>query len=362
MSAHPESFAFGIELELLLMPNEIIKDVLREHGFQGSNNATSAGKDANRLAMCKALVGHLILADIPAQLNTGTYESWTVADEPVLDEVEGYWRCEIVSRILQTTSDWQEEIKTVLLTIRSNFNICLTSECAMHVHISPSEVTTFDTRQLKQIIKGVMYYDRALIKIMPSLHKDNPYCMPNTKYIQKLKTLYDDVSQNSWATAFNACDQSGQLIQSILFAHEFDKPQNCYCFWNFQNITTCGTIEFHGPPGVQMAADANHWVCVTLGFVSNAIVKNWDVVKSTKTYPTSDQLRAAIRFGVQRLGSMCQDALGPMADDNSAPWVASSTERARINAKKAAIGNKKGTFVEKVHFSYPPVGHSSQKV
>ncbi|KKZ67770.1 hypothetical protein EMCG_06536 [[Emmonsia] crescens] len=132
------SLAFGIELELLLKLMKRIKNDLREHGFQEFNNGTQAGKDANCITICKALVRCLIPAGIPAQLNTGTYKTWTVADEPILDEEDDYFM-----------------------------------------------KARFTASQLKQVIKGVMYYDRALIKIMPLLCKENQYCMLNTMLIQE---------------------------------------------------------------------------------------------------------------------------------------------------------------------------------
>lgn len=134
-------------------------------------------------------------------------------------------RCEVVSRILQTADDWKREIRVVLGAIGQDFVIDLTKGCAMHVHVSSGPDMRFSASQLKQVIKGVIYYDRALIKIMPPSCKENQYCMPNTLRIARWGTLYENVPQNSWNTAFNECDQ-GNLIQHVLLAHRLDESIN----------------------------------------------------------------------------------------------------------------------------------------
>ena len=163
----------------------------------------------------------------------------------------------------------------------------------MHAHVSPGHSTPFDLNQLKRSLKSVIYYDRALIKIMPAERKQNEYCMPNTYRIPKWRALYDVVPQRAWGYVFDKCDK-GNHIASIILEQELGKDASRYCFWNFQNLTDPGTVEFRGPPAVQHSAQAIHWLAVALGFVSNSVTKNWDGVKPSKAYPTSNNLRAAI--------------------------------------------------------------------
>lgn len=84
------SLAFGIELELLLQPVPEKIGQLKACGFQDKDSCTEAEKANNCLIICQWIVGLLSPLSVPAGLSTGTYATWTVADEPVLSETKGY--------------------------------------------------------------------------------------------------------------------------------------------------------------------------------------------------------------------------------------------------------------------------------
>lgn len=96
-----------------------------------------------------------------------------------------------------------------------------------------------------------------------------------------------------------------------------------------------GTIEFRRSPGVRSAAEAKHWVAFVLRFVAHSmVIKDWDRVKLTNTYPTTTHLRSAIASGIQTLDLRCHGAIGLMKDVNEPATVVRPAEAAKINDQK----------------------------
>jgi hypothetical protein len=240
---------------------------------------------------------------------------------------------------------WQQEILEVFSVILKFCEIRLTTGCAMHVHVSPVLGDDFTNDQLKQIIKQVIYYDSPLTTIMPPERKENTWAMSNVKRTAAWKAAYDQVPQRTWAPLFDSLDKH-KMKQMLLHGW----CQERYVSWNFSNVLSgCGTIEFRRPPGVKTAAAANHWVAVTLGYVAHAMVlQNWSMVKLTKTYPSTDNLRNAIAAGVKLLPQISQGALGSMSDINQPATLFSPQELAKINKKKQDKSKKMSVFTEKV--------------
>ncbi|QSS58322.1 hypothetical protein I7I51_07745, partial [Histoplasma capsulatum] len=74
-----------------------------------------------------------------------------------------------------------------------------------------------------------------------------------------------------------------------------------YLSWNFQNIASaCGTIEFRRPPAVKSAAEAIHWISFALGYVAHSMQRDWSTVAQTNTFPSMNDLRAAVVSGLQK--------------------------------------------------------------
>ncbi|KAK2757257.1 hypothetical protein FQN54_004771 [Arachnomyces sp. PD_36] len=359
MSSNPVTLQFGIEMEFLLKPKPIMSQTLRDYGFKNEiptrSQDTEDTKDQNnnRTAIRASLVKLLRAAEIPATLNPGDYQQWTPVDERSLDERPGFWRCEIVSRILDTGTNWQDEIDQVFDTLTENCEILLTPGCSMHVHVTPN-TGKFNIDQIKRILKGVIYYDTPMTRIMPADRKKNIWAQSNVEVCRPWRDACLQVSQKKWAPLFDDIEKH-KMMQHIVHA-TLDR----HVAWNFQNLTgACGTIEFRRPPGVKSSADVKHWAAVALGFVTNAmVIQDWNTVRSTGTYPSSNDLRSAITGGAQRLGPSLQGALGSMADVNDPPTVLSSQELARIERKKKDKSKKKSIFAEKVSNSRPntPVG------
>lgn len=220
----------------------------------------------------------------------------------------------------------------------------------MHVHVSPHN-SSYGVDQLRRIIKGVIFYDNALTTIMPRTRKDNEWAQSNVRAIPAWLDAARNVPQKSWTPLFNHFDK--QKMLAILLQGLCD---NRYVGWNFNNVLGgCGTVEFRRPPGVSSAGEAKHWAALALGYVANAMaLENWDVVKQSKSHPSTDRLRAAIRNGIGSLHSTSHGVLrsGLMADVNGSAIRPTPQELNRIKQKKALKSQKKlSLFAEKVRLS-----------
>lgn len=359
MSSSSLQIVFGIEMELLLRPKPAAKLELRRYGFNDKispRSTDSNRKQANRVAIYKFLEDTMRGAAIPTGHQQGKFEGWTAEDETALDEYGDYWRCEIVSRILSSNENWQAEVFSVFRVLGRNFDISLTTGCSTHVHVSIKQDHIYTIEQLKRIVKGVIYYDGPITAIMPSERKDNPWADSNVKHKGPWHDGYNDARRKTWGPLFEWIDKH-KMPQTLLHG----VSGNRYLSWNFSNVFhDCGTIEFRRPPAVDNPAAANHWIAFVVGFTSNAVQgQDWNAVKKTNVYPSTEDLRSAITRGLRMLPGNSLGGLGRIVDDNSPPKVFTRQELARIDEKKRAKNKKSSPFVEKVVRSRPstPTGH-----
>ncbi|EEH35761.2 hypothetical protein PAAG_00084 [Paracoccidioides lutzii Pb01] len=168
MSSPIATLAFGVEIELLLKPKE---DRL---------------SDKNRITpYSNVILALLCSVSVETKLNTGTYENWTVADEPALDERPGFFmssaaypviQCkqsitivqgdvELISRILGSENNGRRQITIMFDAMTQNFDVELKPPGASsHIHVSPERDIKLHPNQKKQAIKAAMYYNRVMIR------------------------------------------------------------------------------------------------------------------------------------------------------------------------------------------------------
>ncbi|KAK2799174.1 hypothetical protein FQN50_008563 [Emmonsiellopsis sp. PD_5] len=282
MSAVP--LTFGVEIELLLKPeSQFAKQAINRYGYNPSITCDSPDKtaqDVNRIAVRRSLADALEIVGVPAGTQSNRqYSKWIVEDEGCLEEIPGYWRCEIISRVLSTedeNNEWQDEIDLLFNAISGNYRIELTTGCSTHIHITPYPSLPYTVEQLRRVMKGVAYYDSALTGIMPADRKDNPYCRPNTQAITHWRVAVSKVPQDTWGPFFRILDRKtsiGALLLDVLDDRSYS--------WNFSRVVDeCGTIEFRRAPGVRTGTTAKHWVAVALGFIANAMeLQDWSTEK-----------------------------------------------------------------------------------
>ncbi|KAK4251737.1 putative amidoligase enzyme-domain-containing protein [Corynascus novoguineensis] len=266
--------------------------------------------------------------------------------EPKTDnmpEIPRYWRVELVSRVLSTTTDWQNELQAVFEVLHDECKVRLTTGCSMHVHVSPYD-GRYTAGQLQKICKALCYFDNAITKVMPAERKDNPWATSN-----KLKRAYTLVPAHSWAYIFKLLDKTTPKHVHGMLSGGW-RWRSRYCSWNFENVTeACGTIEFRRPPGADSPDSSIHWAAFTLGFVARALATDWAPYASLKTVGSVADLERFILGGISTLGPTMNGALGwRIVEDTSPPTVLTAEELGAIERKKKNKDRVKSPFVEKV--------------
>ncbi|POR38150.1 Uncharacterized protein TPAR_01664 [Tolypocladium paradoxum] len=353
-SASVPTLAFGVEIELLVRPRSSFVPELLAAGWDRAV-VSPLGEESrlarNRNVLRHAIASRLTNAKIPATTNADEYRGWTVADEGSLDELEGLWRLELISRKISTDEDWQVEFHQVFQLLDQLCEVRLTSGCSMHVHVSPSKdlSRTFTMPELRNIMKAMAYYDDAVTRVMPPRRKNNPWATSNMvseKTAKNVRDAHAAVRHSSWGPLFRIFDEVKAKAQIPLQLFN-DK----FIAWNFKNLTGCGTVEFRRPPGVQTAEAARFWTGLTLAFVRQAMDTKWDSYQTSRSHPTVEHLREFISRGFTKLERTCQGALDvrELAEDPSPATRFSSAEIRAIDRKKAMKERQGGGFAQKAN-------------
>jgi hypothetical protein len=93
MSSSTVELKFGVELELLVRPNQDMTPFLATHNFNNETTTDATNQKAkreNRQALRSAIVDVLELSAIQAHLVMGDYQKWTVLDDTSLDDKDGF--------------------------------------------------------------------------------------------------------------------------------------------------------------------------------------------------------------------------------------------------------------------------------
>ncbi|EFE40276.1 hypothetical protein TRV_04970 [Trichophyton verrucosum HKI 0517] len=320
MSSKSHPFSFGIEMELYLKPKSTsLKQRLQKLGFKPND----MDKTNQQLIFRKAMADEFTQNNILTRTEkSSVYDRWTIAHEAALDDIGGGY-----------------------LLLRS-CDVHLTKGCATHVHVAPAG-GKYTLSQVKNIVKGTIYYESPVMRIMHEDRKENPWAQPNANIIPGCMTKIKNVSQGGWSPIFDEF-KDHKFVATIVTAVCPDRNVS----WNFQNLTDSGTMEFRRPRGVDNPDAAKHWIAFTVGFMANVIrEENWDAISHTKTHPSTDRLRAVVVRGATSINLPVHSFLVPalMADNNKAATVLTKEERAIIRQKMAKKKNKRSLFVEKVH-------------
>ncbi|KAJ6442646.1 hypothetical protein O9K51_03821 [Purpureocillium lavendulum] len=318
-SSHTQ-LALGIEIELLIRPKAPAIEALKKRGWTEPDalrkwdewislknafaRSSESGKARLKLQLDAAENDvsrvrtdvHAVLAQamgkegIPAAVNQPGYAMWKVVNEPKLNEIRGFWKVEIVSKVLGSSQNWQSEVKRVFDALHRSFDIHLTKDCSMHVHVSPGQGKSFTVDQVRSIVKATAYYDKAITEYVPAERKNNPWAVANfssPRLNSNVKKAYDQVLRDGWGPVFRAIDSVVRV--RVATAHSLFNDRSLS--WNFSRLADdCGTVEFRRPPGVSNAASATEWAQFTLSFVRNAIAHDWSQEAASKTHANSKGL------------------------------------------------------------------------
>lgn len=325
--------AFGVELEILVSPRPDIQgtlfhSALSHHGWcdyilsSPDDTKTSPELSQNRLALrsaiaeCLRVEGGLkagVPEDVQGPLTVDRYKNWLIAHE-TLREPPRFWGVEIVSRVLSTEHDWQQEIDTVFQVLTKYCEVTVTPSCGMHIHVSPGRGQRWTDQQLVAVCKGLSFFDDATTAVLPGDRKFNAYAKSNLLACEGYGTpaqneMYDNyrsIHLISWAPLFHQLSGiSHETVRDIL------QTGGKSIAWNFFPMIVDdgpGTIEFRRPPGVSSAPRARHWASFVLGLFSASLLNEWDKLDTTNkfTHPTITELHEFVKGGLKHLGIHCE--------------------------------------------------------
>jgi hypothetical protein len=124
--------------------------------------------------------------------------------------------------------------------------------------------------ELRSISFAVIYFDEALLALLPEHRRRNFYLYSNYKNNNQLCDLTMD---KCWARLLAMEDYKA------VFEVMQDDDTECRLAWNFGNLlgweqTTGETIEWRQPPGVITAAECLAWSELAIEFIQ--AVKDWE--------------------------------------------------------------------------------------
>ncbi|KAM7219064.1 hypothetical protein V8F06_005502 [Rhypophila decipiens] len=403
--AKENEFSFGCEVEILVKPKmgkspftkrlkklEFDPSIPSQpvSAFEPGPDDTAGKKlkkdqEKNRKAIRTALAEALNRVFVTAKAyetssNTTKidYTAWAIMDEGALDEPEGFWRVESVSKtenidsIADPKRSWVQDIRRFFAVLGENCDLKVTTGCSMHVHVSPGVSTKFNECQLQAICKAICYWDTVTTAILPLHRKASTWAASNCADIRNpmlkdkpmnesvnknLVAAYKSVSQKGWKIGlFDSYFGKGQVTLHSVYSlmsgsTNLDNGRRSrYVGWNFQHVTDkCGTIEFRRPPGVDTADDALYWICFTVGFVSQAIRTDWndkryDKVGKLGTGDLDDFVRSGLR-GIPSLRNTDPASIGLQTltrHDGKVQWTQEEIDKHNYELKQQIKKRQRG--------------------
>jgi hypothetical protein len=175
---------------------------------------------------------------------------------------------EITTRVYTVNENWKTEIEQFWFLLSYFFNIKHHKSCGTHIHVS--HVGGYSLRHVQQLVKGMGYFNRALLNNDISLG----FMPPSRLATLREGGVAEDNFPPNRSEVFGALGR-GDFRSFFRFIDAFTslellQREICpgrYKVWNLVPLSDSrGTIEFRLPPGVDQLQSVLHWAAFTLGF------------------------------------------------------------------------------------------------
>ncbi|KAI9764376.1 MAG: hypothetical protein M1840_008514 [Geoglossum simile] len=353
--AYVEAPQFGVEIELLVRPKPALLEFMSQYGYEESTEYFQARK--NRRALHRALAEALSVGGLAAKVDEdeGEFSTWLVAYDGSIQESDGFYGLEVISRLLESADNWLAEID-LLWTLLDDFCFIRSDDsCGTHVHTSLRGRYTLD--ELKRIAKATVYYEPAITSVMPNERKVSLWSRSNMSESTQLRQAYDNAQIHGYGYLFDWID-SFEDEEALSNAISPTKAVS----WNFKNAVPggCGTVEFRRPPQVTSTEATKHWIAFTLCLVTYSVHCDFSQISQLTGKPSTENLRNAISWAANRLGSPLA-ALKPLND------IAATAHSIQPNAQEVARimelkKQKKSVFAEKLQSAQSSLAASAAQL
>ncbi|KAK4178170.1 hypothetical protein QBC36DRAFT_309489 [Triangularia setosa] len=313
---------FGIEIELLVSlhaynTRPVFAKTLAADGWNSAiEGQLRPGLSTGTWVMI--LVNEIYVGELPGYCTTISHGFWPVFHLPSLPMTKTRrvtapgglisGRLELVSRVLFTMENWQEELRQIFAILSNNCRIRATNDCSMHIHVSPGPgIPTFDDSQIRAICKATSYFDHAItrgdagrpegnhvgkVKLPTRTPGQARYGLGKTRPIRQSEdqTILQPGPYPVFWPAWKLSDKViWRAVHACMSYTDGDRAR--YLSWNFEIIIKqCGTLEFRRPPIADSAEKAGRW-----------ILADWKAVESKKHGGGVADLQAHVARGLQSL-------------------------------------------------------------
>ena len=233
----------------------------------------------------------------------------------------------MVSRAIQAHEDWVDELQEVFGLLNTYFDIWITDECAMHVHISlvgpgpllggryPNAQYTDEDIQKRAL--AAFYWESAYERTMPPERKKTPWAQPNIDVIPWAQSAYRAIEAGRAHWSSLGGELWGRSKERVIAKMHGKKPVSGagdprypferYQSTNFNNVLeACGTIEERRFPGIKDPVTAASWIAYALGLKAYILYQmDFPTVFGETGFQSSDTLRRAINSGIRLLPPNC---------------------------------------------------------
>jgi hypothetical protein len=120
-------------------------------------------------------------------MDQSIYSAWQVVAEAALDSIVleasfQLYPIEIISLVLNTAENFDDDIKAAIRAVDKCCTIHITTGCSTYIYFSPGpRDTSFTPANLVGLAKAIVVFEDAITKIMPISRKKNEFCYSNKR-------------------------------------------------------------------------------------------------------------------------------------------------------------------------------------
>jgi hypothetical protein len=178
---------------------------------------------------------------------------------------------EIVSPVLKSYENWEEQVAALWHVVKDNFKVYKNETAGTHVHVAPID-RSFKLCEMKAIAFACCYYEPYILSILPYERRNHRYCNRNSNVVQPMGDLVRAQSVCGVWTLREEINSLESVEQVCEFLQGGMKKEHRYVLWNFQNLARrTGTIEFRGGRHLRGPVKTMWWITFVVVFVSMAI-------------------------------------------------------------------------------------------
>ncbi|KAK8052119.1 hypothetical protein PG993_003504 [Apiospora rasikravindrae] len=201
-----------------------------------------------------------------------------------------------------------------ICSVLSHLGLVKSESCGTHVHVSPSPKYGWDDSylvELQRICRTAVYFERCIDALVPPRRRRSHWCKSHRHNLHfrghSMQEIFDKIDQ---------VETSSDLAKLMCPSPDGHDSTSRDYKWNFSSMERkegqtkrrAHTIEFRQPPGIEEENDALFWTCFKIAFIEGAHLygrskSEGGLLDANKTGQLEDLLQLVL------LGYKCTDQL-----------------------------------------------------